>query len=203
MLGVTQKRDALGAGGGGVSATDEDAFVTGTDQFTPVGGIYDEAASDNLAEDEAGVVRLAINRAMHVVIRDGAANERSLDVDAEGNVTTRLLRTHATDGVTIANGANLSEEIDFTRYSGANLHMPAVWTAADIGFHVSTTTGGTFLPFYDDTNTLVQISGPAISRAYTIPAEIFACGFIKLWSQNAGVNANQGGDRAIIVEMKG
>ena len=52
--------------------------------------------------------------------------------------------------VTIANGAALADAIDMRRYSFLIVHMPAAWTAASIGFHVSDSLGGTYEPLYGD-----------------------------------------------------
>jgi hypothetical protein len=105
--------------------------------------------------------------------------------------------------VTIANGANLSGEIDMSQFSMLIVHMPSAWTAASIGFKVASESGGTFLPLYDDDGNLLQIDSPGASKAYAAPAGVAGCSFVKLWSQNgSGTNTNQGGDRSIVVELK-
>jgi len=104
---------------------------------------------------------------------------------------------------TIANGANLSDEIDVSQYAMLVVHMPAAWTAASIGFKVASASGGTFLPLYDDNGTLVQIDSPTASKAYSAPAEVAGARYVKLWSQDgSGSNANQGGARVITVDLK-
>ena len=104
--------------------------------------------------------------------------------------------------VTIANGTALSNVISFYEHAYAVLHMPAAWTAADVGFYVSSTLDGTFLPLYDDAGAMVEIAGPAVDQAHAIPVEVLASRFVKVWSQNAGVDANQGAERALIIDMK-
>lgn len=111
-------------------------------------------------------------------------------------------RESYTYDVTIAIGVALSNVISFYEHAYAILHMPAVWTAADIGFYVSSTLDGTFLPLYDDAGALVEIAGPAVDQAHAIPVEVLASRFVKLWSQNAGVDANQVAARALIIDMK-
>ena len=130
----------------------------------------------------------------------GAANPLPVTAGTVGLDTGRI---SVTGSVTIANGAFLSAEIDMRRYSGGDVYIPAAWTNADIGFHVAHTTAGTFVPLYDDNGNLVQATvGAVTSRAYSLPPEVFACRYIKLWSQLAGVNANQGGDRVMAYELK-
>lgn len=76
----------VSAGGGGTAEVDDATFTTGTDSYTPMGGILDETAPNNLEENDGGVVRMTANRAMHTAIRDGAGNERSANVDASNNL---------------------------------------------------------------------------------------------------------------------
>jgi len=107
-------------------------------------------------------------------------------------------------GVTIANGAALSEAFSMEAFSMGVVHMPAAWTAASIGFKVAATQGGTYLPLYDESASLVQISGPAVDKAYVLPPAAAAMPWVKLWSQDgSGNNTNQGGDRTITVTVKG
>lgn len=111
-------------------------------------------------------------------------------------------RSSYTFNVTIASGAALSNVVSFYEHAYGVLHMPAVWTAADIGFYVSSELDGTFLPLYDDAGALVEISGPAVDQAHAIPVEVLAARFVKVWSQNAGADANQAAERALILDMK-
>lgn len=116
---------------------------------------------------------------------------------------TWLMRGFSTSTVTIANGASQSGVIDLRYYTMMIIHMPAAWTAADIGFQVSTAEGGTYLPLYDDLGNIVMVDGPAVSRCYQAPPEIAGCAYVRLWSQNgAGVSVNQGAQRSITVFLK-
>lgn len=119
-------------------------------------------------------------------------------------MTGDMWRKSASVTVTIANGAALSDEVDFREMAGGVLHMPAVWTTAYIGFQVSPTSGGTFQPLYDDeTGALVQLN-PSASCSYSLPAKLYGARYVKLWSQNgSGTGANQGGARSIVVDFKG
>ena len=114
-----------------------------------------------------------------------------------------FLRSHGVKSVTIANAGNLSDAIDMRPYTMATVHMPAAWTTASIGFKVSTSKGGTFLPLYDDDGNLVQIDSPTASKAYTVPAAVAAAHYIKLWSQDGSAsNTAQGAARTLVLDLK-
>lgn len=81
------------------------------------------------------------------------------------------------------------------------LHMPGTWTAADLAFLVSEDVDGPYLPLYEDAN-LVIIDGPVASRAYLLPTALAGAAFVKLWSNTAGVNEAQGGDRNFQLDLK-
>lgn len=109
-----------------------------------------------------------------------------------------------TKTATIANGAALSGEIDLEGARVITVHMPAAWTAADLGIKASPTSGGTFNPLYDDEGTLVSAS---VDADQVITFDRFALPlagvrYIKLWSQNAGADENQGGARSLTVELR-
>ena len=91
----------------------------------------------------------------------------------------------------------------FSYYPQGNgiLHMPGTWTAADLAFLVSEDVDGPYLPLYDDAD-LVIIDGPVASRAYLLPSALAGAAFIKLWSNTAGVNEAQGGDRGFRLDLK-
>lgn len=104
--------------------------------------------------------------------------------------------------LTIANGAALSDAVDVRAFAGGVVSMPAAWTAASIGFKHAPTVDGTYQPLYDDSGTLVAASAAA-SRDIVLPDTLFACSFVKLWSENAGSDANQGAERSIKISLKG
>jgi hypothetical protein len=59
-----------GGGSGGTSQADGTSFTAQNALFTPIGGVFDDAASDTLSENDAGIVRMTTNRAFHVNLRD-------------------------------------------------------------------------------------------------------------------------------------
>jgi hypothetical protein len=94
-----------------------------------------------------------------------------------------------------------SDIFGYYPFENGILHMPGTWTAADIAFLVSEDVDGPYLPLYDGA-TLVIIDGPVASRAYSFPAALAGSAFVKLWSNTAGVNEAQGGDRNFSIDLK-
>lgn len=121
-----------------------------------------------------------------------------------GHYFRLIERKSVTETVNIANNANLSTEIiDMRDYSLLLIHMDTDWTAASIGFKVANEANGVFLPLYDDNAVLVQIDSPAVDCAYSAPAEVAVCRFVKLWSQDgSGANTNQTPARVLLVDKK-
>ena len=148
--------------------------------------------------------------------RDPTGQPKAIGVDADGKmfITTAatpsdsplpvaLTRSFSTTSVTIAAGGNLSNAIDFSKMTMMTFRMPAVWTAASIGFKVSASESGVFLPMYDDAGDLVQIDNPLINRSYSSPPALSVAHWVKLWSQNGtGTNTAQGAARTISVDLK-
>jgi hypothetical protein len=124
-------------------------------------------------------------------------------VDVVAGVAAGMTKTSVTATATIGAGAFLSDEIDMSSYSGGNVYIPAAWTNADIGFHAAPTSGGTFVPLYDDNGNVVQMTvGAVTDECHAFPPEVFACRFIKFWSQLAGVDTNQVAERSLVYELK-
>lgn len=109
-------------------------------------------------------------------------------------------RSH-TMSVTIASGAALSDAFSIKDFTEGLIHMPAAWTAADIGFQVASTLGGTYQPLYNSSG-LIVISGPAVNNAYMLPADLAAAQWVKLWSNTGGSGTNQAAARTITVDLK-
>jgi hypothetical protein len=102
--------ETVGASGG-TSAVDDAAFTTGTDSYTPVGGIFDDAAQNDLEENDGGVVRMTAFRSMHNVLRDGAGNERSANVTAANELNVLATAQPGVDiGDVTVNGFAAAEQ---------------------------------------------------------------------------------------------
>jgi hypothetical protein len=110
--------------------------------------------------------------------------------------------------VTIANGAALSEEFYMGDHIVGLVHVPDSWTAANIGFKISPTSGGTFVVAKDDTGVPIQIStvNTTTGAAYAIPTKLAGASYVKIWSKNTTAatetDANQTNDKAINVILK-
>jgi hypothetical protein len=103
---------------------------------------------------------------------------------------------------TIPSGTALSGVVSWYEFAYGIIHLPAGWTAANIGFQVSSEFDGTYLPLYDDAGNIVEIASPAVSQAMRVPVEVLAARFVMIWSQTAGSGVNQVAERALIVDMK-
>lgn len=113
----------------------------------------------------------------------------------------QIERLVSTGTATIPNGTAFSDVIDMRKFGGGVLSMPAEWDAAAIGFHHCHDQNGTFQPLKDSAGAVVGITATA-SGDFVIPDTVFACAFIKLWSQTAGSNVNQAAERSIIFTLK-
>jgi hypothetical protein len=67
-----------GAGSGGTSATDDAAFSVASGSGTPIMGLADETSPDAVDEGDVGVVRMTLQRGLHVNLRDSSGNEVSV-----------------------------------------------------------------------------------------------------------------------------
>jgi hypothetical protein len=95
-----------------------------------------------------------------------------------------------------------TEAFPFSAFAGGQVNMPAAWTTANLGFYTSPTLSGTYLPYYDDTGTLVQVTSVAASKAFSFPAALYPCRFVKLWSQTGGTVVAQAAARTVVVSLK-
>ena len=103
--------------------------------------------------------------------------------------------------VTIPNGTAISAAYSIESFTAGVLHMPAAWTAASIGFQVSSTFGGTYREL-SDASGLIEIVLPLADEAHMLPADIGAVKFVKIWSETAGAGVNQGAARIITLDLK-
>lgn len=104
--------------------------------------------------------------------------------------------------LTIASGAALTEAFDMSIHAGAVLFTPGTWTAANIGFKVSSAYAGTYAPLYDEDGAIVEVAATA-SKAFSLPAELFGCSWVKLWSQDgSGNDTNQAAERSLTLLLK-
>jgi hypothetical protein len=108
--------------------------------------------------------------------------------------------------VTIAAGAAVSNAVDFSKWAGGSVIMPAAWTAADLGFQISDAEDGTYVVYADRLNqfgTDVSIDGPEASRGYPLPGWVFDTHWVKLFSHDgSGTGENQDAERTLTLLLK-
>ena len=103
---------------------------------------------------------------------------------------------------TIAEGAALSDVIDFRGVISAQIEMPAAWTAASLGFYTCSTRAGTFAMLQDYEGTRIEVVAAVDTHIQLQTGVIASSAFLKLWSQTDGAGVNQVGARAITVILK-
>ena len=107
-------------------------------------------------------------------------------------------KVSVTKTLTIAAAAALSDEFKMEGYSEILIFMPAAWTAASIGFHVTDASGGTFVPLFDADGDEIETTA-AVDQAYSITT--VSGPYAKLWSQTAGTGVAQVAERSITVVL--
>lgn len=70
--------------------TDDAAFTPATDKVLMIGAQLDNTGPDSVDEGDAGALRMSANRALHVMLKDNAGNERGLNIDASGQLAVTL-----------------------------------------------------------------------------------------------------------------
>lgn len=108
--------------------------------------------------------------------------------------------------VTVAGSGNLSSAFNMENYAGGLLITPAALNATTvIGFKVSATEGGTYVPLCDQQGNLVTITVTLnAAKAYVLPDELFGASYVKVWCcTTAGVDVAQDAARAFTVLLKG
>lgn len=116
-----------------------------------------------------------------------------------------IRRIYASKTLTIPSGSSLStESLDVRRMKNATLEMSAAWTAADVGFKVSSgSSAATAQLLYDDSGSLVEISSPSAGVAFNFPSgALDGVHYVWLFSQSGGTAVDQGAGRSLIVHLK-
>lgn len=65
---------------------DDAAFTPAVSKVMMAGATFDDSSPDSVNEGDAGALRMSANRALYVMIRDAAGNERGLNIDASGQI---------------------------------------------------------------------------------------------------------------------
>ena len=121
----------------------------------------------------------------------------------------KILRTYAHEIVTIVTDTAYSDPpIDMREFSALQVHIPAAWTDAALGFSVGPIKDSTYGPLYvvptcsTNLTVLAQVASVSVSEAYHCPMEVGGAGWVRLWSQTAGADEAQLGDRVIRITKK-
>jgi len=105
---------------------------------------------------------------------------------------------------TISSSTALSDAIDKIGLVGGSIQFPAAWTAASLAFQVSND-GSNFYPLKDQSGNLVELSSLPTSagEGRSLPDDLWAFQYFKLWSETSGSNVNQSSDRIFVVNLVG
>jgi len=118
---------------------DRSAFTDGSGIVRPIAGVYNETASDP-TEDQAAAVRITVDRALHVNLRDSTGTQIfSSSTNPEGGSSQNALYTW--------NQANFTDDSPATVATKAGIAVMGVATAdavdsGDAGFLAMTTSRG-------------------------------------------------------------
>lgn len=111
---------------------------------------------------------------------------------------SRLIRTCGPVAPTpsIASGQTKSGAIEISGAAFVTIKTPAALTGTTISFEGCESLGGTYVPIYDEFNTLVSLT-VTTSRGYPVPSPVMAWPYIKIVS-----GSSEGADRSIVVLLK-
>lgn len=88
---------------------DDAGFMPATSRIAMIGFEFDDTLPDSVDEGDGGAARMSANRCQYIMIRDGAGNERGLNVDANGRISVTL--GTSTNEVTCNAGTNLNTSL--------------------------------------------------------------------------------------------
>ena len=113
-------------------------------------------------------------------------------------------RIYGSKTLVIPAGSSLSTDyIDMRRVSDGMVGLSASWTAADIGFKVSS---GSMVDnaqlLYDENASLVEISSPSLSTTFKLPSELYSAHYVWLFSQSGGTAVDQSVAASLFVQVK-
>lgn len=137
--------------------TDDAAFGTATDKVAVIGAILDNVAPDSVDEGDAGALRMSALRELYIQIRDGAGNDRGLNIDASGRA-----------GVTVEN----SPTVTAAQGTHDNLNLNANMQVGDAdvggGNPVPVDGSGATQPVSNAGTFAVQVDGDALTALQLI-----------------------------------
>lgn len=114
--------------------------------------------------------------------------------------------TYQLDAVSavVLNGATgLSAAIDLVGLTIVRIIMPGTWTAANLTFQGSESSGGTFTNIYDSLGSEYTIVAAASRRIIVPPADLLGNCFLKIRSGTSGTPVDQTADRTLVLLVRG
>jgi hypothetical protein len=171
-----------GAGSGGTSATDDAAFTPGSGAATPIAGFADETTPDAVDEGDVGAVRMTLQRALHVNLRDASGAELTVGaqyaedaVHADGN-QVMMAGTRRADAPTTSAGADGDNAVLNTDADGR------LWVSAGQAAHDAAVAGRpvrigaraqsadwTAVTTGDQVDALASLLGKLVTLPYALP----------------------------------
>jgi hypothetical protein len=143
-LSINSSGEALvscsGCSGSGASHIDDAAFSPTTDDGVVVFGLFDDVSPDSVNEGDGGAVRMSANRNLYVTLRDGAGNERGLNIDASGQLAVTVAGAALTS-LQLIDDSIFVDDADFTdstsagqlTFAVAESVSPSTVTEGDVG----------------------------------------------------------------------
>ena len=146
--------DVSVVGGSGVAHRDDSPFVVGVDDVTPMGALFDDVAPDAVNEDDVGAPRMAENRVLYSMIRDGGGAERGATVSPDLGLDTDTLMLPGGVWTTLIDGVRIDD--DPTAFNGPSFPVGgfnAMWVLIDIASTLAPTHLRVLAQFSDDGGT--------------------------------------------------
>ena len=99
--------------------------------------------------------------------------------------------------VTVSASASLSSVYDNSEGITSGIVIPSALEATTkLAFYVCDIVDGTYVPLYDTSNVLIEITVAVnAARAYPVPEQLKLWPYIKIWTEASGSNVTQTADR--------
>jgi hypothetical protein len=118
--------------------------------------------------------------------------------------TQKMTRFVQLQNVTVSSGTSVSGVVYKDTTGGGTFITPtALEATTKIAFKVSDTDAGPFVPLYDATGALLEVTVDlASSRAYPLPDQLFGVPVFQIFTEASGTGVSQSADRAFKVLLQ-
>lgn len=189
-----------GGGGGDITIAGDDVGLAKAAQLPATLQNGSLRVSGNVSSVDTMNGNESLKTASLLYAFDGA-NYRRIGMVTDAIKVINVGITPTQSNATIANGESLSNTIDLDKNTLVAIHMPALWTAANITLQGSEN-GTTFDNLFDRFGNEITYN-VAGARMITIPpAELYGIRYIRLRSGTSAVPVNQGAARTIVLITK-